>query len=134
MDVHIGGGGGGGRMEPTGISVLPASEDINIAVQLSVKYVTKVNGIPSSSNGCVITVLLTPLGVIWQSPSRAYVDVPSIRTNFSISGQYIIPHSLFLSRPVLPFLYYPRPLYCLLVRVYATVYEPHVTNVTELLH
>lgn len=48
MNVHI---GGGGRMEPIGSEVLPAPEDINIAVQLSVKYVRKVNGIPSSSNG-----------------------------------------------------------------------------------
>jgi hypothetical protein len=50
LEVHIG-GGGGRRMEPIGIAVLLAAEDIKIAVQLSVKYVTKVNGIPSSSNG-----------------------------------------------------------------------------------
>jgi hypothetical protein len=48
LEVHI---GGGGWIEPIGSGVLPAPEDINIAVQLSVKYVRKVNGIPSSSNG-----------------------------------------------------------------------------------
>lgn len=41
----------GVRIEPIAIAVLPAEVDINIAVQLSVKYVTKVNGIPSSSSG-----------------------------------------------------------------------------------
>ena len=57
MEVHIGDGGGGGggggvgTSERIGIAVLPVAEDIKIAVQLSVKYVTKVNGIPSSSNG-----------------------------------------------------------------------------------
>jgi hypothetical protein len=33
------------------MAVISAPEDINFAVQLSVKYVRKVNGIPSSSNG-----------------------------------------------------------------------------------
>jgi len=48
LEVHI---GGGGRIEPIGNAVFSAALDINIAVHLSVKYVTKVNGIPSSSNG-----------------------------------------------------------------------------------
>jgi hypothetical protein len=48
LEVHI---GGGGTIEPIGNAVFPAALDINNAVQFSVKYVTKVNGIPSSSNG-----------------------------------------------------------------------------------
>lgn len=40
-----------GRRKPMGNAVLLAPPDISIAVQVSVKYVRKVNGIPSSSNG-----------------------------------------------------------------------------------
>lgn len=49
LAIHI--GDGSGRMEPTGNVVLSAPVDISNAVQVSVKYVRKVNGNPSSSNG-----------------------------------------------------------------------------------